>query len=154
VASIVSAFGSPGIKQSSTFRYRVAPLHGLAQPAVEIGQKTAIKQRVGEKTSTTIKATTIAKPKVRKEQEIEDAPMYKVMLLGDEEYNVAHVVPRLCELMEDMDENMAGTVFKSAQVSGRAMCGKYPLEHAELYVEQLIRSDPMIFAELEDADKV
>jgi hypothetical protein len=39
-------------------------------------------------------------------------------------------------------------------VAGKAMCGKYPLEHAEMYVEQLLRSDPIIFAELEEEDKV
>jgi ATP-dependent Clp protease adapter protein ClpS len=109
---------------------------------------------VGEKTTTVQKAKVVAKPKVRKEQDIEDAPLYKVMLLGDEEYDVGHIVTRLCEVMEDMDENLAATVFKSAQVAGKAMCGKYPLEHAELYVEQLLRSDPMIFAELEEEDKI
>jgi hypothetical protein len=33
------------------------------------------------------------------------------------------------------------------------MAGKYPLEIAELYKEQLIRSDPMIFSDLEEENK-
>jgi hypothetical protein len=33
------------------------------------------------------------------------------------------------------------------------MCGKYPFEMAELYKEQLIRSDPMIFSDIEEENK-
>lgn len=34
--------------------------------------------------------------------------------------------------------------------AGKAMCGKFPFERAELFKEQLIRSDPIIFAEMEE----
>lgn len=140
------------------FAYRTrdaasAPLFGLAQPAVEIGQKTAVKQKVGQKTSTTQRIQT-ADPVSRKEPEFQEPLLYKVMLLGDEEYDQAHTIQRLCEVMEEIDEGLAATIFKSAQVAGKAMCGKYPLEHAEMYVEQLLRSDPIIFAELEEEDKI
>jgi len=79
--------------------------------------------------------------------------MFKVMLIGDESYEQAHVMQRICEIMDDMDENQAATIFKSAQQSGQAMCGKYPLEHAEMYKEQLVRSDPMIYADVQDENK-
>lgn len=59
------------------------------------------------------------------------------------------MIERMCEIMEDMDENHAATVFKSAQQGGQAMCGKYPLEHAEMYKEQLVRSDPMIYCDVQ-----
>jgi len=75
------------------------------------------------------------------------------MLIGDEEYEQAHLITRICEVMEDIDENRASTVFQQAQQSGKSMCGKYPLEHAELYVEQLLRSDPMIYSELEEENE-
>ena len=34
------------------------------------------------------------------------------------------------------------------------MIAKYPFEHAELYVEQLLRSDPMIFSELQEEERM
>jgi len=34
------------------------------------------------------------------------------------------------------------------------MINKYPFEHAELYVEQLLRSDPMIFCDLEEEERM
>ena len=43
--------------------------------------------------------------------------------------------------MEDLDEDAASTVFQQAMAAGKAMCGKYPFEVAELYKEQLLRSD-------------
>ena len=150
-----NAFGKaplPFVHQTST---TTTKLFGLAQPSVEIGQKTAVKQKVGQKTATvTTHRVQTADPKTRKEAEFEEPLLYKVMLLGDEEYDQGHTIQRLCEVMEDIDEGLASTIFKSAQVAGKAMCGKYPLEHAEMYVEQLLRSDPMIFAELEEEDKI
>ena len=76
--------------------------------------------------------------------------MYKLMLLRDDGAAAEHVITRLCSIVEDMDEDMASTIFEQAQLSGKAMCGKYPFERAELFKEQLLRSDPMIFADLED----
>lgn len=52
--------------------------------------------------------------------------------------------------MEDLDEDAAATVFQQAMQEGKAMCGKYPFEVAELYKEQLLRSDPLIFCDLEE----
>lgn len=86
----------------------------------------------------------------RREEEFQDAPMFKVMLLEDDSYDGEHVVTRLCAIMEDLDEDAAATVFQQAMQEGKAMCGKYPFEVAELYKEQLLRSDPMIFCDLED----
>jgi len=92
-------------------------------------------------------------PISRREEKFEDAPLFKVLLIGDDDYDQAHVIERMCEILEDMDESQAASVFKSAQQSGKAMCGKYPLEHAEMYKEQLIRSDPMIFSDVEEENK-
>ena len=53
-------------------------------------------------------------------------------------------------IIEDLDEDAAATVFQQAMQEGKAMCGKYPFERAELFKEQLLRSDPMIFCDLEE----
>jgi ATP-dependent Clp protease adapter protein ClpS len=95
----------------------------LAKPAVKIGQKTAM---VTEQKSVVVqkrKAKT-SEPVSRRDEEFQDAPMYKVMLIGDDDYDQAHVVERLCAIIEDMDENKAAGVFKQAQQGGKAMCGK------------------------------
>jgi ATP-dependent Clp protease adapter protein ClpS len=58
------------------------------------------------------------------------------------------VILRMCSVMEDMDEDQANEVFQQAQASGKAMAGIYPFETAELFKEQLLRSNPMIFADM------
>mmetsp|Transcript_21632 Transcript_21632/g.31575 ORF Transcript_21632/g.31575 Transcript_21632/m.31575 type:complete len:168 (+) Transcript_21632:139-642(+) len=126
------------------------------------GGAAIAKPKVGVKidTVTTQKSKQVQKrkskgsdPISRREDDFEDAPMFKVLLIGDESYDQAHVVERMCEIMEDMDENHAATVYKQAQQGGAAMCGKYPLEHAEMYKEQLVRSDPMIYSDVEEENK-
>ena len=74
--------------------------------------------------------------------------MYKVMLLRDDDYDQEHVVTRLCAVVDDMDEDQAATVWKQAMAAGKATCGMFPFERAELFKEQLLRSDPMIFCDL------
>lgn len=76
--------------------------------------------------------------------------MFKLMLLADKGYDTEHVITRMCIVMEDLDEDQAKTVLQMAQLSGKAMCGIYPFERAELFKEQLLRSDPMIYADLEE----
>jgi ATP-dependent Clp protease adapter protein ClpS len=88
-------------------------------------------------------------PVSKRKEEFEDAPMFKLMLLRDDGADVEHVIKRLCAICDGMDEDQASTVFKQAQVAGKAMCGKYPFERAELFKEQLQRSNPMILADLE-----
>jgi ATP-dependent Clp protease adapter protein ClpS len=89
-------------------------------------------------------------PVEKRKEEFEDAPMYKLMLLHDDGADAEHVITRLCAICDDMDEDQAATVFQQAQAGGKAMCGKYPFERAELFKEQLLRSTPMIFADMED----
>ena len=114
----------------------------------EIVTKQASKQKQKQKQ----KAKT-HDPISRRDEEFEEAPMYKLMLLGDDSYDPAHVVERMCAIVEDMDEDQAATVFQQSLAEGKAMCGKYPMEIAELYKEQLIRSDPMIFCDMEEENQ-
>ncbi len=124
----------------------------LAKPAVKIGQKTALVTETKQKVETKRKNKT-SDPISRREEEFQEAPMFKLMLLQDDGYDPGHVVERLCAIVDDMDEDQAATVFQQAQQEGKAMCGKYPFERAELFKEQLLRSDPMIFADLEEENK-
>jgi ATP-dependent Clp protease adapter protein ClpS len=111
---------------------------------VETVQKEKIKQRQEAKTHDPIS---------RREEEFEEAPMFKLMLLGDSSYDTVHVAERMCAIIDDFDEDQAMTVLQQANQSGEAMCGKYPFEKAELFKEQLIRSDPMIFSDIKEENK-
>eukprot|EP00551_Chaetoceros_affinis_P006671 CAMPEP_0203671186 /NCGR_PEP_ID=MMETSP0090-20130426/7040_1 /ASSEMBLY_ACC=CAM_ASM_001088 /TAXON_ID=426623 /ORGANISM="Chaetoceros affinis, Strain CCMP159" /LENGTH=173 /DNA_ID=CAMNT_0050536197 /DNA_START=108 /DNA_END=629 /DNA_ORIENTATION=- len=122
----------------------------IAKPKVGVKVETVTKQKAK---SVSRQKSRTSDPISRREEKFEDAPLFKVLLIGDEDYDQAHVIERMCEILEDMDESQAASVFKSAQQSGKAMCGKYPLEHAEMYKEQLIRSDPMIFSDVEEENK-
>jgi len=122
----------------------------IAKPKVQTKQAVKTETRRKEKSKRRVRASD---PISRRDEKFEDAPLYKLMLLGDEEYDQAHVIERMCALLEDMDEDQASTIFDQAQISGKAMCGKYPYEHAEMYKEQLARSDPMIYSDLEEENK-
>lgn len=144
VCASVNGFASPPRAKPAFGLYM-----GMAQPEVEIKTKTKIKTREKQAVVHKQKAKT-GEPVSRRDEDFQDAPMYKLMLLEDDSYDPEHVVTRMCAIMEDLDEDQAVTVLQQAQQEGKAMCGKYPFEVAELYKEQLIRSDPMIFADMEE----
>jgi ATP-dependent Clp protease adapter protein ClpS len=89
-------------------------------------------------------------PDLRNEEDFEDAPMFRLYLIGDESYEQEHVVNRVFEIIEDCSEDDAARLFKSAYQTGEAFMGKYPREIAETYAEQLTRSDPIIYADVRD----
>jgi ATP-dependent Clp protease adapter protein ClpS len=124
----------------------------LAKPKVNIGQKTAVETKTKQKVEIKRKVKP-AEPVQRREDDFEEAPLFKLMLIGDDGYDLTHVVERLCAIVDDMDEDQAANVFQQANQEGKAMCGKYPFERAELFKEQLQRSDPMIFSDLEEENK-
>ena len=82
--------------------------------------------------------------------DFEDAPMYRLFLLGDESYEQEHVVTRVHEIIENISEDEAARIFKSAYQTGEAFIAKFPKEIAETYAEQLTRSDPIIYADVRD----
>lgn len=126
---------------------RPTRLSGMAQPETTIKTKTTIKTSSKQKVEIK-KSFKTDDPVQNRDDDFQDAPMYKVMLLRDDDYDQEHVVTRLCAIVDDMDEDQASTVWKQAMAAGKAMCGKYPFERAELFKEQLLRSDPMIFCDL------
>lgn len=158
VSHMSQAFSFQGVpRPASTQRVSNTRLFGfgdekeggaaIAKP--KIGQKTAVEVKTRQKVEIR-KKNKPAEPVQRREEDFEDAPMYKLMLVGDDGYDPTHVIERMCAIVDDMDEDQAATVFQQANQEGKAMCGKYPFERAELFKEQLQRSDPMIFTDLEE----
>jgi len=107
--------------------------------------------------------TTVQKQKLKNEQkqkakpsepdqlgDFEDAPMYRLFLIGDESYDQQHVVTRVHEVVQNISEDEAARIFKSAYQTGEAFISKFPKEIAETYAEQLTRSDPIIYADVRD----
>jgi len=76
--------------------------------------------------------------------------MFRLYLIGDEADEQQHVVTRVFEVVEDCSQDDAAGLFKSATQTGEAFMGKYPKEIAEVYAEQLTRSDPIIYADVRD----
>lgn len=156
LAALSQGFVAP---QRRTFIH-ATPMHmsdnesgpAIAKPSVQIGQKTALVTETVKRVEMR-KSNQPGEPVTRKEEDFEEAPLYKVMLLGDDAYDLSHVIERLCAVMEDLDEDAAATIYSAAQGTGKAMCGKYPMEHAEVYKEQLLRSEPMIYADIEDENE-
>jgi len=60
------------------------------------------------------------------------------MLIEGEDYDNGHVPEHICD---DVDENEAADVYKGCIFADNGMVGKYPMERAELRLEQLLRSD-------------
>lgn len=122
----------------------------IAKPQIKTSQKVETVQK--EKVKQRQEARTYD-PISRRDEDFEEAPMYKLMLLGDDSYDTVSVAEILCAVVDDMDEDQATTVIQQASQTGEAMCGKYPFEKAELFKEQLIRSDPMIFSDIKEENK-
>jgi ATP-dependent Clp protease adapter protein ClpS len=117
----------------------------IAKPKIKTDQATKTVQKSKQKQKQKVESFD---PISRRDEDFEDAPMYKLMLVGDDSYDASHVIERLCAVLDDMDEDQAKTVMQQASSSGQAMCGKYPFERAELFKEQLQRSTPMIYADM------
>ena len=59
----------------------------------------------------------------------------------------------LVSVIPDVENTaQAGEKYREAQNTGKALLIMAPKEHAEAYVEQLIRADPMVFAEAQGED--
>lgn len=55
-----------------------------------------------------------------------DTPMWKVILLGDEEYSEGHVVETLTRVIDDMEVVKAEKCFREAQLYGTAIATVVP----------------------------
>lgn len=156
LAVTTAAFTTAPIRQSQRTR-RSCPLFAgdpdkgggsaIAIPKTKQTTTTVQKQKQKSKQKKKFKPS---EPDQLSEEDFEDAPMFRLYLLGDEADEQQHVITRLFEVVEDCSEDDAATLFKSATQTGEAFMGKYPREIAELYAEQLTRSDPIVFADVRD----
>jgi len=85
----------------------------------------------------------IAKPK--RKTHIEDVPMWKVILLSDDEYEEDPVVSVLHQVIPEIEnERQARERYEEAMSTGKSLLITQPKEQAEFFVEQLARADPQM----------
>jgi len=92
----------------------------------------------------------IAKP-IRKAH-TEDVPLYKVLLLGDDEYEEDPVCEVLNQVIPEITNlRQAQERYDEAQKTGKSLLLIVNKELGEAYVEQLARADPemIVYADLE-----
>jgi len=63
------------------------------------------------------------------------------MLIEGEENDQGHALEHICDIWDDVDENEAADDYKGCILADNGMVGKFPMECAELRLEQLLRSD-------------
>lgn len=97
-------------------------LHGMAQPETQIKTKTKVETQTKQKVVIKKKEKT-DDPVSRREEDFQDAPMFKVMLLEDGSYDAEHVVTRLC-----------GKFYSYISFALVPLCDKYHRAHFEILV--------------------
>ncbi|KAA8498635.1 ATP-dependent Clp protease adapter protein ClpS [Porphyridium purpureum] len=116
-------------------------------PGIKVGRpKTSIQKDTGRMTETKSPepqadaAAGASRAKPRRETEMEEIPMYKVILLGDEEYDEVHVVTQLMKIVQ-LEQIEATRIFGVAQATGSEIVVVVNEELAEFYVQQLKRQE-------------
>lgn len=131
------------------------PSMQLGSPSTQIGRpKTSIKKSVGVTNDAPAapEADTgkgAAKARPRRKTLPDEVPMYKVILLGEEEYVEAHVVTQLQKTV-GIDKKEASRKFHEAQQSGSSVVCVVCEEHAEFYAQQLKRQDIFVTVEKDE----
>lgn len=167
---LVSCWSTTALRVDQSL-LRMGPAPAIAKPKTITRQKTGGGGPGGGGGTPTVQ---IAKPKLKRV--VEDVPMWKVHLLGDEEYEedpvsrfphprCNHVVfsriffcrnlPfQVCTVLKQVvpdieNDRQAAERYKEAMLHGKSLLVVAPKEHAEAYVEQLARADPemIVFAE-------
>lgn len=127
----------------------------LGAPQIQIGRpKTSIKKSSGvinnapaEPEAEAGKGAAKARP--RRKTLADEIPMYKVILLGDEEYVEGHVVTQLQKTVQ-VDKKEASRIFGEAQNTGSSVCCVVCEEHAEFYAQQLKRQEIYVTIEKDE----
>ncbi|EKX41716.1 hypothetical protein GUITHDRAFT_112132 [Guillardia theta CCMP2712] len=114
----------------------------IAKPKVDIGHQLGTTQPEAGKPK-------VAKPKAAPKRKTQDdeCPMYKVILLGDNEYEQSHVVTQITKLIPSISKEEGIRIFVEAQMTGSSVIIVCTEEHAEHYVQQLKRQQ--IYAKME-----
>lgn len=127
----------------------------LGAPSTQIGRpKTSIKKDVGRVTAQPSEPQAdaergSAKARPRRKTQADEVPMYKVILLGDEEYVEAHVVTQLQKTVQ-LEKKDATRIFWEAQGSGSSIICVVCEEHAEFYAQQLKRQEIFVVIEKDE----
>ena len=116
-----------------------------AQPKIKIASKPTPGGGAPQKQQT--KTVQLAPP----ERKTEDAevPMWKVILLGDEEYDEAYVVQTMKQVVVQVTREKCESCFQEAQLHGASELVVVPQEHAEHFVQQFHRCDPVVYTTCE-----
>lgn len=133
----------------------IVPIMQLSSPSTQIGRpKTSIKKDVGRVTEQQAAPEAdadrgSAKARPRRKTQADEVPMYKVILLGDEEYVEAHVVTQLQKTVQ-IEKKEATRIFHEAQQTGSSIVCVVCEEHAEFYAQQLKRQEIFVTIEKDE----
>ena len=131
---------------------RCAPVKAQLAPApTKTRQKTYTNDGGGGKGGGGAPSAAIAKPK--RKAHTEEVPLYKVILLGDNEYEEGPVCSVLHSVIPEIENlRQATEKYDEAQNTGKALLIVVNKELGEAYVEQLARFDPemIVYADLEE----
>jgi ATP-dependent Clp protease adapter protein ClpS len=146
-----SASTAPTTPAAARRRPRVAMQ--LGAPQTQIGRpKTSIQKSVGNVTNAPEREPEAgkgaAKARPKRKTQSDEVPMYKVILLGDAEYEEGHVTTQLQKICQ-VDKGKAAKVFSEAQATGSSVVCVVPEEHAEFYAQQLKRAEIFVTIEKE-----
>jgi ATP-dependent Clp protease adaptor protein ClpS len=140
---------------STIWRPRVPRVSAqLGAPQTQIGRpKTSIQKSVGNVTATPEREPEAgkgaAKARPTRKTQADEIPMYKVILLADDEYEEGHVVTQLQKICQ-LSKNEAARIFGEAQSTGSSVVCVVPEEHAEFYAQQLKRADIYVTIEKDE----
>ena len=118
-----------------------------AMPAPKIGRpKTSVKKSTPifnepSPTPETESDAGLTRPKMKRKTDTEFVPMWKVILIGDEEYEERYVVQVLVKNIPKLDKNEARRIYHEAQTQGEALIIVVAQEHAEFFATMLKRSE-------------
>lgn len=127
----------------------------LGSPSTQIGRpKTSIKKDIGRVTEQSQEPEAdaergSAKARPRRKTQSDEIPLFKVILLGDEEYVEAHVVTQIQKTVQ-LGKGEATRIFREAQASGSSIICVVCEEHAEFYAQQLRRQDIFVVVEKDE----
>lgn len=128
----------------------------MLAPGIKIGRpKTDIKKdtkKINEQKQQAEPETGkgAAKARPNRKTQADEIPMYKVILLGDEEYEEGHVTTQLQKVIPKMGKEEAVEKFFEAQQTGSSIVCVVAQEHAEFYAQQLKRQDIFVAVEKDE----
>lgn len=85
---------------------------------------------------------TITRPKIKTEDQIQEPPLYKVILLNDDITTMEFVVNLLCTIFHKHPDE-AYQIMMKVHKTGKGLCGIYVKDIAKVKVERVHRAAAM-----------